>query len=102
MIKVSVMSTEVRNQSGNSKTTGKPYSMDFQTVWLHTHDRNGKPNPFPEKTEITLEKNAEGAALFYPAGDYTFAPESLYLDRSGDLKLRPKLVPLRKTPQAAG
>jgi len=102
MIKVSVMSTDVRNQSGVAKVSGKPYSLDFQTVWMHTHDRTGKPNPYPEKTEIMLEHNAEGAALFYPPGDYTFAPESLYIDRTGDLKLRPKLVALRKTPTAAG
>ena len=45
MIKVSVTSTEVRNQSGNAKATNKPYSLNFQTVWFHTHDRNGQPNP---------------------------------------------------------
>ncbi|MDD0817252.1 single-stranded DNA-binding protein [Curvibacter sp. HBC28] len=100
MIKVSVMSTDVRNQSGTSKA-GKPYSMTFQTVWLHTVDQHGKPNPFPEKVEIILPKNAEGAALFYPVGDYTLAPESLYVDRGGDLKLSPRLVALKPRPQAA-
>ena len=57
MIKVSVTSTEVRNQSGNAKATGNPYSLNFQTVWVHTSDKQGNPNPYPEKVEIILEKN---------------------------------------------
>lgn len=92
MIQVSVTSTEVRNQSGNAKATGKPYSLNFQTVWLHTFDRTGKKNPYPEKTEIILEKNEQGAALFYPVGEYILAPESVYVDRSGNLAVSPRLI----------
>ena len=95
MIKVSVTSTEVRNQRGNAKASGKPYDLNFQTVWVHTVDRNGNPNPYPEKTEIILEKNEQGAALFYPAGEYTFAPSSIYVSRTGDLALSPKLVAIK-------
>ena len=64
MIKISVTSTEVRNQRGTAKASGKAYDLNFQTVWAHTSDRNGNPNPFPEKVEIILEKNEQGAALF--------------------------------------
>ena len=101
MIKVSVTSTEVRNQSGNVKATGKPYSLNFQTVWVHTHDRQGKPNPYPEKVEIILEKDKDGAALFYTPGEYTFAPESIYVDRNGSLAISPRLVALQRTPKPA-
>lgn len=101
MIKVSVTSTEVRTQSGNAKATGKPYSLAFQIVWMHTYDRSGKPNPYPEKVEIILEKNEQGAALFYPVGDYTLAPESVYVNRNGDLALSPRLVPLKPAAVAA-
>ncbi len=91
-------STEVRTQSGNAKATGKPYSLSFQTVWMHTFDRAGKPNPYPEKVEIILEKNAEGAALFYPVGTYTLASESIYVNRNGDLSLAPRLIPTKPAP----
>lgn len=101
MIKVSVTSTEVRTQSGNAKATGKPYSLSFQTVWMHTFDRAGKPNPYPEKVEIILDKNEQGAALFWPAGDYTLAPESIYVNRNGDLSISPRLLPLKPAPAAA-
>ena len=99
MIQISVKSTEVRNQRGNGKVSGKPYDINFQTVWAHTSDRNGNPNPFPEKVEIILEKNEQGAALFYPIGEYTLAPNSVYVDRSGNLSISPRLVALK--PKAA-
>lgn len=95
MIQVSVTSTEVRNQSGTAKASGKPYSLNFQTVWFHTVDRQGVKNPYPEKAEIILEKNEQGAALFYPVGEYTLAPQSVYVDRSGNLAIAPRLVPLK-------
>lgn len=101
MIKVTVHSTEVRHQSGVSKTTGKPYSMDFQEVWFHLFDRAGKPEPFPTKVEISLEHNAEGAALFYKLGEYTLHPSSIYVDRTGNLVTRPRLLTAAKPAAAA-
>lgn len=95
MIKVSVTSTEVRTQSGNAKATGKPYSLAFQTVWMHTYDRSGKPNPYPEKVEIILDKGEDGAAIYYPPGEYTLAPSSVYVSRNGDLSISPRLVQLK-------
>ena len=102
MIQVSVTSTEVRNQSGTAKASGKPYSLNFQTAWFHTVDRQGVKNPYPEKAEIILEKNEQGAALFYPVGEYTLAPQSVYVDRSGNVAIAPRLVPLKAaTPRPA-
>lgn len=99
MIKVSVTSTEVRNQSGNAKATGKPYSLHFQTAWFHTFDRAGAPLPYPEKAEIILEKDRDGAALFYPVGEYTLAPSCIYIDRSGSVAIAPRLIPLKQQPK---
>ena len=95
MIQVSVTSTEVRNQSGNAKASGKPYSLNFQTVYVHTYGRDGKKNPYPEKTEIILEKNEQGAALFYPVGEYVLADHSHYIDQNGKFQTSPKLVALK-------
>ncbi len=100
MIQVSVTSTEVRNQRGIAKASGKQYDINFQTVWFHTHDKQGNKNPYPEKSEIILEKDANGAALFWPIGEYTLAPSSLYIDRSGNLAVAPRLVQLK--PKAQG
>ena len=101
MIQVSVTSTEVRNQRGTAKASGKAYDLNFQTVWFHTHDRAGNKNPYPEKSEIILEKNEQGQALFWPVGEYTLAPSSLYVDRSGNLAIAPRLVPLKPKAAAA-
>jgi hypothetical protein len=99
MIRISVTSAEVRNQSGNAKATGKPYSLNFQAVWLHLADRQGNPDPYPTKTEVILEKDKDGAALFYPAGEYTLSPNSLYVDRTGNLAISPRLVALKPNPK---
>lgn len=99
MIQVSVTSTEVRNQRGTAKASGKAYDLNFQTVWFHTFDRNGTKNPYPEKSEIILEKNEQGAPLFWPIGEYTLAPSSVYVDRNGSLAIAPRLVALK--PKAA-
>lgn len=101
MIQVSVTSTEVRNQSGTAKASGKAYSLNFQTAWIHTFDRAGKKNPYPEKVEIILDKNEQGAALFYPVGEYSLAPESIYVDRSGSLAIAPRLIPLKPAARPA-
>lgn len=98
MIQISVKSTEVRNQRGTAKASGKPYDMNFQTVWAHTSDRNGNPNPYPEKVEVVLEKNDQGQALFYPLGEYTLSPSSVYVDRGGNLTISPKLVAFKPKP----
>lgn len=95
MIQISVKSTDVRNQRGTARASGKAYDINFQTVWAHTSDRNGNPNPYPEKVEIILDKNEQGAALFYPVGEYTLAPNSIYVDRSGNLSITPRLLPLK-------
>jgi hypothetical protein len=99
MIQVSVTSTEVRNQRGTAKASGKAYDLNFQTVWFHTFDRNGSKNPYPEKSEIILEKNEQGAPLFWPIGEYTLAPSSVYVDRNGSLAISPRLIALK--PKAA-
>lgn len=100
MIQVSVTSTEVRNQSGNAKASGKPYSLNFQTVWLHTYARNGVKNPYPEKTEIILEKDANGAAQYYPIGEYVLAPESIYVDRGGNAAISARLTAIKPAAKA--
>ena len=96
MLKVTVTKTDVRNQSGNAKATGKPYSLNFQEVYVHTYDRTGSPNPYPEKVEIILEKDKDGAALYHPPGEYMLAPSSVYVDRSGNLAVSPRLIPVPK------
>ncbi|WP_291519294.1 single-stranded DNA-binding protein [Acidovorax sp.] len=101
MIQVSVTSTEVRNQRGTAKASGKAYDLNFQTVWFHTHDRNGNKNPYPEKSEIILEKNEQGAPLVWAVGEYTLSPSSVYVDRSGNLAIAPRLVAIKPKAAAA-
>lgn len=99
MIKFTVTSSDVRNMQGTSKESGRPYDLHFQTVWVHTTDRAGNTNPYPEKVEIMLEKSASGAVVPYAVGEYIASPASLAVDR-GRLTFKPILVPMKKQASA--
>lgn len=91
MIRVTVAQTAVRELSGNSKVSGKPYHLRFQTAYAHTVDADGNVPPYPEKFELILDKDQNA----YQPGEYTFAPSSIYIDRDGKLAVSPRLVALK-------
>jgi hypothetical protein len=97
MIKVTVLDTPIRNMKGVGKTSGKPYDLDFQTIWLHTVSPDGTVSPFPEKTEIILDRDQlTGKTAPYPAGEYTLHPSSIRLGQSGNPEVALRLAPLKK------
>lgn len=96
MIKVSVPAVQIRNMSGIGKTSNKAYNLDFQTVYVHTLDKQGKPAPYPEKVEIILEKNEQGQSISYAAGEYQLHPSSIYVGRDGNLSVAPRLVAVQR------
>lgn len=95
-IKITVASNDVRNMKGIGKVSLKPYDLNFQTAYVHTVDKQGNANPYPEKIELMLEKDQVGNPLAYSLGDYELAPASIYVDRLGNLALRPLLKPFPK------
>ncbi len=101
MIAVRITSTAIRRMTGNAKATGKPYDMSFQDAWFFLTDKDGRADPYPTKVEITLPKDKDGAALFYPEGDYQLHPSSIYVDRSGNVAVAPRLVAVQRAPKAA-
>lgn len=98
MIKVTVYQTTVREMRGVGKTSGKPYHLRIQNVYVHTIDRDGNSPPVPEKIELFLDDDQEPWAV----GDYQLHPSSLYVTREGKLQCSPRLVPLvRKAASAS-
>lgn len=96
MIKVSVVSNAVRNMNGIGRTSGKPYDMNFQTVYLYTVGKDGKTAPFPEKVEIILDKDDKGQPLAYAPGEYQLHPSSIYVGRDGNVEVAPRLVAIQR------
>lgn len=96
MLKITITSTEVREMKGIGKASQKAYHMGMQTAWVHTHEKNGQPLPYPEKIDLMLDKADDGAFLFHPAGEYTLHPSSIYVDQNGRLSVAPRLVPTKK------
>lgn len=101
MLKITVPSTDVRNMQGIGKASGKPYDLNFQIGYVYTCDKAGNMNPFPEKIELMLDKNpATGLVASHPVGDYVLSDNSIYVDRGGNLAIRPQLTPIKASPSA--
>jgi hypothetical protein len=97
MTKITIASSDIRNMKGVGKLSQKPYDLNFQTAYVHTSDKAGHLNPYPEKVELMLEKDSStGAPISYAVGDYVLADSSIYVDRQGNLALRPVLLAARK------
>lgn len=63
-----------------------------QVGYVQLAGRDGKLEPHPRRFTYPIwEKDGEKPR---PAGLYTLAPGSVYVDRFGSLALAPKLVPL--------
>lgn len=97
MIRITVSQTSVRELNGTSAKTGKPYAMRFQTGYAHTVDKEGNTPPYPEKFEISLDRDQ----VPYTPGDYQLHPSAIYVDRDGRLACSPRLTPVTRKPAAS-
>lgn len=97
MIKITITKEEVRHMEGVGKTSGKPYSMNFQTAYAHTVDKDGVLNDFPEKFEFILDKDQKP----YVRGDYSLQPPSIYVGRNGNLELGAPILKSLEAKKAA-
>lgn len=96
MLKITITSTAVREMKGIGKASGKAYHFGMQTAWVHTHEKNGDSLPFPEKIDLMLDQDKDGAFLFNAPGEYTLHPSSIYVDQNGRLAVAPRLIPAAK------
>jgi len=94
MIRVTVAQTTVRELKGTSAKNGRDYHLRFQNAYAHTQDRDGNLPPFPEKFEISLDRDQ----LPYAVGEYTLHPSAVYVDRDGRLAVSPRLTPWKPAP----
>lgn len=94
MLKVTVVSPELRRQPYVSKKTGQPAELFFQTAYVHTVDAKGTPAPFPEKIEFIADRDERGEVKAYARGEYTLHPSAVYVDRDGRLAASMRLTPL--------
>lgn len=96
MIKIEIESSEVREYSGTSKVTGKPYHIRIQSAYAWVTDGNGKPLRYPQPFDFLL---ADDQAP-YPPGVYTLHPSALKV-REGRLTLATiALAPVKQSATA--
>jgi len=97
MIKIEINSASFEQKSGTSARTGKPYSIREQEAWAFLTDREGKPQPHPQRIKITL---ADGEQPYNP-GAYQLDPSSLFVGDFSQLNIRARLRPLQSAVKAA-
>lgn len=89
-MKIEIANVTVRNQSGVSQKSGKPYSIDKQEAWLHLDGV-----PYPVKFEINLAKGAQP----FQKGFYTPTDKSFGVDRFGSIMIgQLDLIPVSSAP----
>lgn len=79
MAKVIIQSTEVKNISGTSNKTGKPYSIRKQAAWIQL---SGKP--FPVEIELRLP---DDTACYAPGEYETDIESALFVDKFRSLSV---------------
>jgi len=91
-IRITVKSAELRERSITTKKG--PRAIFEQAAYAHTSDRNGNPNPYPERITLTIWGNADGKPEHapYEPGEYTLAPSSFRVGAYGDLTCSPRLA----------
>ena len=97
MIKVEINSASFDVKSGTAASTGKPYSIREQEAWAYLCDRDGKPQPYPQKIKVTLDDQQPP----YNPGTYQLDPSSIFVGDFAQLNIRARLRPLQQVAKAA-
>lgn len=91
MILVEVHQNSARAVAGRKDPTKR---FTFQTIYVHTLDANGQPQPHPTAVDISIRDGHQP----YGPGRYQLAPASIFVstDDKGNRRLAvaPKLIPL--------
>lgn len=84
VIHIEILSSEVLVSRGTSKD-GRPFEFHKQEAFVHLGQK------YPVRSRIRIEPGKP-----YQPGIYALAPNSFWVDRYGELRLNPRLVPVRQ------
>lgn len=97
MIKIEITTPSFEEKRGTSARTGKPYSIREQEAWAFLCDREGKPQPHPQRIKVTLDDQQAP----YNPGLYQLDPSSIFVGDFAQLNIRARLRPLQQVAKAA-
>lgn len=97
MIKIEISSASFDAKNGVSARTGKAYSIREQEGWAFLTDRDGKPQPHPQRIKLTLADDQPP----YNPGVYQLDPSSIFVGDFAQLNIRARLRPLQAAVKAA-
>jgi len=87
MVRIEVLSDEVFVY--RSEKNGRSFEFHKQDVFVHLGEK------YPLRARIRIEPGKS-----YAPGVYTLDPSSFWVDRYGELRLTPRLVPVRPVEKA--
>ena len=90
-IKIVIKSTDVTPVNVTTKK-GQTITLHKQAAWAFLTGRNGQPEPYPVRIELTLDRDNP---VPYPVGDYGLHPSSFYAGSFGKLECSPRLAPVK-------
>lgn len=85
-MRIEIKSTELKNKQGTGKTSGKAYNFFEQKAWAHLPDK-----PYPIEMTLTVDSGSSA----YAQGMYDLNPSSFYVNKYGQLEVKPKLVAIK-------
>lgn len=88
MLKVEITDPAVNVRSGTGPRGA--WQSREQTAWVFLFERNGNPQPHPQRMILRLDESQQG----YPVGKYELDPSSFYLGDFGRLNVFARLKPV--------
>lgn len=96
MFKVEIKEVSVAERNATNRH-GASFAVNEQEAYVYLVGQNGKVNLYPSKMLIKLQRDQEP----YPEGVYLMTPDSVYINRFGQLEIAPRLEWLESIKVAA-
>ena len=80
-----IINIKKSNIKKRQKKDGGNYYVQY--AYAHTHDRDNKPNRYPEKIAVFPSRDQNGRAIAYPPGQYEVQENSFRVANNGFLEL---------------
>lgn len=96
-LKIILFSSEERRNTLDSRSLLRTLTIGNDSILVPYIDRYLAAGQFPDKLEMTLERNKPSDPYFHPSGDCFTSPRDLYLQKKGELTYPKPTAALRKT-----
>lgn len=91
-IRIEIPSVDYQTRKKKPENGGGVFYL--QEAWVHTTDRDGKLQQYPQRIDLFVDVDDSGKPMPYPQGDYKPHPSSFYV-KQGRLNMFLRLQPIK-------